>query len=71
MLFNSLRFIFLFLPITMIGFHLLGRYGRRPVIAWLGLMSLVFYGAWNRYYVLLLVGSIVPRPFQPSRRRPL
>lgn len=59
MLFNSLRFIFLFLPITMIGFHLLGRYGRRPVIAWLGLMSLVFYGAWNRVYVLLLVGSIV------------
>jgi alginate O-acetyltransferase complex protein AlgI len=59
MLFNSLRFIFLFLPITMIGFHLLGRYGRRPVIAWLGLMSLVFYAAWNRVYVLLLVGSIV------------
>ena len=59
MLFNSLRFIFLFLPITMIGFHLLGRYGRRPVIAWLGLMSLVFYGAWNKIYVLLLVGSIL------------
>ncbi|HEX3572318.1 MAG TPA: MBOAT family O-acyltransferase [Acidobacteriaceae bacterium] len=58
MLFNSIRFLFAFLPITMLGFHLLGRYGRRPVIAWLGLMSVVFYAAWNRTYVLFLVGSI-------------
>jgi alginate O-acetyltransferase complex protein AlgI len=59
MLFNSLRFIFVFLPLTIIGFHLLGRYGRRPVIAWLGLMSVVFYAAWNPVYVLFLLGSIV------------
>src|SRR5580693_8324426 len=59
MLFNSLRFLFIFLPITMLGFHLLGRYGRRPVIAWLALMSVVFYAAWNEVYVLFLLGSIV------------
>jgi len=59
MLFNSLPFIFVFLPVTMLGFHLLGRYGRRPVIAWLGLMSLGFYAAWSKIYVLFLLGSIL------------
>ena len=59
MLFNSLRFICVFLPITMLGFHLLGRYGRRPVIAWLAGMSVVFYAAWNKFYVLFLIGSIL------------
>ncbi len=59
MLFNSLRFLFLFLPVTMVGFHLLGRYGRRPVIVWLALMSVVFYAAWNAVFVLFLLGSIL------------
>ena len=59
MLFNSLRFLFLFLPVTMVGFHLLGRYGRRPVIVWLALMSVVFYAAWNKIFVLFLLGSIL------------
>ena len=59
MLFNSLKFIFVFLPITMLGFQLLGRYGRRPVIAWLAAMSVVFYAAWNKFYVLFLIGSIL------------
>ena len=59
MLFNSYRFLFLFLPVTMLGFHLLGRYGRRPVIAWLGLASVYFYSVWNVPFVLLLVGSIL------------
>ena len=59
MLFNSLKFIFVFLPITMAGFHLLGRYGRRPVIAWLALMSVIFYAVWNPVFVFFLLGSIV------------
>ena len=58
MLFNSPHFIFLFLPVSMLGFHLLGRYGRRPVIAWLSLVSVIFYAVWNPPYVVLLVGSI-------------
>ncbi len=59
MLFNSLRFLFFFLPVTMLGFHLLGRYGRRPVIAWLAFMSVVFYAAWNPAFVLFLLASIL------------
>ena len=59
MLFNSYPFLFLFLPVTMLGFHLLGRFGRRPVIAWLGLASLVFYAAWNRTFVFFLLASIL------------
>jgi alginate O-acetyltransferase complex protein AlgI len=58
MLFNSLRFLYLFLPVTMLGFHLMGRFGRRPVIAWLAFMSVVFYAAWNPVFVLFLLGSI-------------
>ena len=59
MLFNSLLFIFVFLPIAMLGFHLLGRYGRRPVILWLALCSVVFYACWKPIFVLFLLGSIV------------
>ncbi|SEG37535.1 D-alanyl-lipoteichoic acid acyltransferase DltB, MBOAT superfamily [Bryocella elongata] len=59
MLFNSYRFIFVFLPITLAGFHLLGRLGRRPVIAWLSLCSLVFYAWWKPIFVLFLLASIL------------
>ena len=59
MLFNSFKFMFVFLPITMLGFHLLGSYGRRPVIAWLAFCSVMFYAAWNVTFVLFLLGSIV------------
>ncbi|MEI6546908.1 MAG: MBOAT family protein, partial [Burkholderiales bacterium] len=58
MLFNSLEFILGFLPITLIGFFLLGRIGQTPAIAWLFGASLVFYGWWDWHYVLLLLGSI-------------
>jgi alginate O-acetyltransferase complex protein AlgI len=58
MLFNSLKFLFLFLPITLLGFHLLGRYGRRPVIAWLAFMSVVFYASSSRFFVLFLLASV-------------
>jgi alginate O-acetyltransferase complex protein AlgI len=59
MLFNSFRFIFGFLPITMLGFHWLGSRGRRPVIAWLAFCSIVFYAYWNVAFVLFLLGSII------------
>jgi D-alanyl-lipoteichoic acid acyltransferase DltB (MBOAT superfamily) len=59
MLFNSYRFIFVFLPIVMAGFHLLGRLGRRPVIAWLSLCSLVFYAWWKPIFLLFLLASIL------------
>ncbi len=58
MLFNSLRFLFFFLPVTMLGFHLLGRFGRRPVILWLAGMSVLFYAAWSPALVLFLLASV-------------
>jgi len=59
MLFNSYEFLFCFLPIAMAGFHLLGRSGRRPVIAWLALCSVVFYAVWKPVFVFFLLGSIL------------
>ena len=58
MLFNSYIFIFLFLPITLLGFHLLRKYGHyRLTISWLVSANLFFYGWWNPIYILLLIGS--------------
>ncbi len=59
MLFNSYGFIFLYLPIVLLGFFQLGRINHRYAAAWLALASLFFYGYWNPAYVGLLLGSIV------------
>lgn len=60
MLFNSYPFIFLFLPITLCGFFLVGRIGNLKIaIAWLVLASLFFYGWWNPAYLGLFVFSIL------------
>jgi alginate O-acetyltransferase complex protein AlgI len=58
MLFNSYIFIFVFLPIALFGFHMLGRLGRRPAATWLVLISIIFYGWWNPQFVLLLLLSV-------------
>jgi alginate O-acetyltransferase complex protein AlgI len=59
-LFNSYAFIFLFLPITLLGFHLIGGRGHhRIAIAWLVAASLFFYGWWNPAYLGLILGSML------------
>jgi len=59
-LFHSYGFIFLFLPLTLLGFFLLGRLGLfRWALAWLVLASLIFYGWWDADYLVLLLASIV------------
>ena len=59
MLFNSYTFIFLFLPIVLLGFHLIGKQGHhRVAIAWLVGASLFFYGWWNPAYLGLMLVSI-------------
>ena len=59
MLFNSYTFVFLFLPLTALGFWgLASRVGRRAAIAWLVLCSLFFYAYWNPVYLALLGVSI-------------
>ncbi len=60
MLFNSLEFIFLFLPITLIGFFVIGSLQQyRVAIAWLVSASLFFYSYWNPAYLGLLIFSLL------------
>ena len=59
MLFNSYSFIFVFLPVVLLGFFLLARLQARFAATWLALASLFFYGYWNPVYVGLLMASIV------------
>jgi alginate O-acetyltransferase complex protein AlgI len=58
-LFNSLVFLFAFLPATLVVFFWLGakRY-RRCALAWLALASCVFYAYWDVSYLILLLASI-------------
>jgi D-alanyl-lipoteichoic acid acyltransferase DltB (MBOAT superfamily) len=59
MLFNSQAFIFLFLPLTLLGFFVLGRISMKLAAGWLAAASLFFYGWWSPAYVALLLASIL------------
>jgi alginate O-acetyltransferase complex protein AlgI len=59
MLFSSYSFIFLFLPIVLIGYFVLGQMGNQAGAIWLTLASLVFYSVANSQFVLLLLGSVI------------
>lgn len=60
MLFNSLEFIFLFLPLTLVGFfHLGARSQYRLALAWLLASAIFFYSWWNPANIIILVGSIL------------
>ncbi len=59
MLFSSSIFIFLFLPVALIGYQLLQRFGRNALLAWLTAISLFFYGYWNPPYLILLGASML------------
>jgi len=59
MLFNSYDFIFVFLPITTVGFWLLSSFQKRFLVTgWLILVSLVFYSIWSPKFLLLLLASV-------------
>jgi alginate O-acetyltransferase complex protein AlgI len=60
MLFNSLPFIVVFLPISLFGFFYLARFGQVFALAWLTLASLVFYG-WDDpgRLIPIILGSAV------------
>ena len=59
MLFNSLQFIFLYLPATLLLYYLIIKIGfRNQIFLFLVVASLIFYAAWNPPYVLLLVSSM-------------
>lgn len=60
MLFNSVEFIFFFLPFTLLVFFAAAKYfGNEAAIGSLVLTSLFFYGWWNPSYLILLVGSML------------
>lgn len=59
MLFHSPSFIFIFLPISLLGYYLLGSVRKTFSILWLALVSLFFYGYWNANYVPLILASIL------------
>lgn len=59
MLFNSTKFILLYLPIVFSGYFILN--SQRLLLAgkcWLVIASLLFYGYWSIFYLPLLIGSI-------------
>ena len=58
MLFNSYAFLFVFLPVTLLGYQVAGRLHRKAVVAWLGLASCAFYAYWHPAFLLVLVSSI-------------
>ena len=58
MLFNSYEFIFVFLPVVLLGYFFLVRSGRSAVISWLCVVSLAFYGYWKPAFLLVLAASI-------------
>lgn len=60
MLFNSFLFLFVFLPIVLLGFYGLGSKTKpSTIVVWLFLSSLVFYGWWKPMYLILIGVSIV------------
>ncbi len=58
MLFNSYSFLLAYLPVTLLGFFLVGRFGKAAGAAWLSACSLFFYAWWDYRYVILLLASI-------------
>lgn len=59
MLFNSITFIFLFLPITVAGYFLVAKLGRKPALLWLIAASIFFYAWWDVRFLPLLLISIL------------
>lgn len=58
MLFNTLEFIFIFLPIVAVLFFWFASKNHTLAASWLVIASLFFYGWWNPRFVLLLLVSI-------------
>jgi D-alanyl-lipoteichoic acid acyltransferase DltB (MBOAT superfamily) len=59
MQFNSIEFLFIFLPATLLGFYLLNnRAGSRAGVAWLAMASLAFFAWWDARYLALIGASM-------------
>ena len=79
MLFNSYEFIFLFLPVTLAIYFLVGKSGNtRLAFGWLLVASLFFYAYWHFANIAIIIVSVcfnywlgrhVIHPAHPSRRK--
>ena len=58
LLFNSHIFIFVFMPLALLAYYLLGRINHRAAGFSLVVSSLIFYTWWNPPFVLILMSSI-------------
>ena len=58
MLFNSYIFIFLFLPVCLVGYYILQKKSSMLTKLWLIGCSLWFYGYFNLSYLLIMLGSV-------------
>lgn len=58
MLFTTATFAFVFLPLVLAGYYLLGRRSPTWAAAWLLAASVFFYGYWMPVFTLLLLASI-------------
>lgn len=60
MVFNSTEFLFLFLPITLIGYFTLNNLKSKNISKlWLVLCSLFFYGYYNKWYLFIISSSVI------------
>ena len=60
MLFNSIPFLFGFLPVVLTGFVVFSYFGQQRIAGlWLTCASLFFYAWWNPIYLPLLMGSMI------------
>lgn len=59
MIFSSFEFIYVFFPVTFLGFLVFRHLqSERAIIIWLIAASLVFYAYWNPPYLFLLLASV-------------
>ena len=80
MLFTSGEFLFVYLPVVVVGFFAIAALvGNRAAAAWLVLASLVFYGFWRPEHTPLLLfsiafnyvcGGVLQRPSKQGDRLP-
>lgn len=59
MLFTSLEFVLLYVPLTFFIFFFIARRSHEWAIAWLLLVSLAFYARWNAWDLIVLIPSVI------------
>src|SRR3954454_17381625 len=65
MLFTQLEFVFVFLPVTLIGYFNISKIFPHPTaqVMWLAAASLGFYGYWDVSFIPIIAISIVVNYF--------